>query len=401
MRRMNLFAVAAVFVLLPLLCRSAVAQIEPGTFTFVPNVGLYTFDDNQNISNAPVYGAGFGYNYSERIGVEAAFNYADSDVEFSDDNVEAYVAHIDALYHFMPDKVFVPYVAAGLGTISINDTIGTETNGLFNYGAGFKYFLSKTFAFRGDVRHIFDIEDSNNNFAFTMGFAYMFGGKKEAAPVTAPVTVDSDGDGVPDDIDECPGTPSGISVDSVGCPMDGDGDGVYDHLDTCPGTPAGMRVDSDGCPVDSDGDGVNDAADMCPGTPRGIKVDNKGCPLAIEEEVSIDLRVQFDFDSAVVKDEYVGHINNVAEFLKKYPGVDAVIEGHTCSIGTEEYNMKLSRRRAESVMRHLIDKGVDGGRLKAVGHGETRPSADNSTKEGREKNRRVMASISTIVIKLQ
>jgi len=401
MKNIKIFAVLAVLVLLTFLCRSAPAQIEPGTYTFIPNVGLYTFDDNQNISNAPVYGVGLGYNYSERIGVEAAFNYADSDAEHTDDNVEAYVARIDALYHFMPDKEIVPYVAAGLGTISINDTIGTDTNGLFNYGAGFKYFLSKTFAFRGDVRHIFDFEDSNNNFAFTMGFAYMFGGKKTVAPASAAVSVDSDGDGVYDDLDECPGTPAGVSVDTVGCPMDADGDGVYDHLDTCPGTPAGMAVDNAGCPVDSDGDGVFNDRDKCPGTPFGIKVDDKGCPLPIKEEVSIELKVEFDFDSAVVKNEYHVHINDVAEFLKKYPQVAAVIEGHTCSIGTEEYNMKLSRRRAESVMRHLIDNGVDSGRMKAIGYGESMPIADNNTNEGREKNRRVMASISTIVIKLQ
>lgn len=371
MKRMKMIAVLAVFVSLTFLCRSALAQIEPGTFTFIPNVGLYTFDDNQNISNAPVYGVGFGYNYSERIGVEAAFNYAGSDAEPADDNVEAYVARIDALYHFMPGSEIVPYIAAGLGTVSISDAAGTETNGLFNYGAGFKYFLSKTFAFRGDVRHIYEFEDSNNNFLVTIGFAYMFGGKEDIAPSSAPVAADSDGDGVYDDIDECPGTPAGMSVDNTGCPIDSDGDGVFDDRD------------------------------ICPGTPPGIAVDDKGCPLPIKKEVSIELKVEFDFDSAVVKEEYHVQINDVAEFLKKYPQVAAVIEGHTCNIGTEEYNMKLSRRRAETVMRHLIDRGVESGRLKAVGYGETRPVADNSTEEGRQKNRRVMASISTIVIKLQ
>jgi OOP family OmpA-OmpF porin len=117
--------------------------------------------------------------------------------------------------------------------------------------------------------------------------------------------------------------------------------------------------------------------------------------------VSIDLSVQFDFDSAVVKPGYDEHINRVAKFLKSYPEVKAVIEGHTCNIGTEEYNMKLSQRRAKSVMQKLIDKGVDASRMQSVGFGESRPIADNSTKSGRERNRRVMGAISTVVIKLQ
>ena len=62
-------------------------------------------------------------------------------------------------------------------------------------------------------------------------------------------------------------------------PLDSDGDGVPDHLDKCPGTPMGVKVDARGCPLDSDGDGVPDYLDKCPGTPKGVKVDARGCPL--------------------------------------------------------------------------------------------------------------------------
>lgn len=90
---------------------------------------------------------------------------------------------------------------------------------------------------------------------------------------------DADGDGVADGADACPGTPRGATVDAKGCPQDSDQDGVYDGLDRCPGTPRGVKVDASGCPLDSDGDGVNDAADRCPNTPRGVGVDASGCPL--------------------------------------------------------------------------------------------------------------------------
>ena len=90
---------------------------------------------------------------------------------------------------------------------------------------------------------------------------------------------DADGDGVPDGLDKCPDTPSGVQVDARGCPLDGDGDGVPDHLDQCPDTPRGVKVDATGCPIDSDGDGVPDYLDKCPDTAPGVAVDAHGCPL--------------------------------------------------------------------------------------------------------------------------
>lgn len=91
--------------------------------------------------------------------------------------------------------------------------------------------------------------------------------------------LDSDGDGVVDALDKCPNTPAGRTVNAVGCELDSDGDGVVDALDKCPGTPPGRTVNASGCELDSDGDGVVDALDKCPGTPAGRKVDSKGCDL--------------------------------------------------------------------------------------------------------------------------
>lgn len=96
-------------------------------------------------------------------------------------------------------------------------------------------------------------------------------------------TSDSDGDGVLDGLDQCADTPRGATVDARGCPTDADGDGVMDGLDQCPNTPSGVTVDARGCPVDSDGDGVPDGTDRCPNTPAGARVDTEGCPIEISE----------------------------------------------------------------------------------------------------------------------
>jgi OOP family OmpA-OmpF porin len=140
--------------------------------------------------------------------------------------------------------------------------------------------------------------------------------------------------------------------------------------------------------------------DKCPDTLMGITVDKDGCPVPIKEKVSIELNIEFEFDKAEIKSAYHKHLQKVANFLKTYPDIKVVIEGHTDSIGTDSYNMKLSGRRAESVRRSLVEVyRVPGGRLEAKGFGESVPVAGNDTDEGRQRNRRVVAVISTIVTK--
>jgi hypothetical protein len=192
---------------------------------------------------------------------------------------------------------------------------------------------------------------------------------------------DSDGDGVPDFRDECPNTPRGVKVDAVGCPIDTDGDGVPDYLDKCPRTPKGVKVDAEGCPLDTDGDGVPDYLDKCPRTPRGVEVDKRGCWIITD--------VLFDFGKSVVKRAAYPTLDEVAAILKANPYVRIELQGHTDNVGSPGYNKRLSERRAMSVLRALVKRGIEKGRLIAVGFGLTRPIASNATEEGRAYNRRV------------
>ena len=108
----------------------------------------------------------------------------------------------------------------------------------------------------------------------------------------------------------------------------------------------------------------------------------------------ITLNILFDIDKAVIRDEYRDEVGRVATFMQKFPTTTAVIEGHTDEVGTDDYNMQLSQRRAESVVNYLADNfGIERSRLSAKGYGKTRPIADNGTEAGRQKNRRVEAII--------
>ncbi len=201
--------------------------------------------------------------------------------------------------------------------------------------------------------------------------------------------IDSDNDGVPDKYDKCPNTTPGIKVDEFGCP-DTDNDGVYDENDKCPDTPAGAPVDATGCPKDSDGDGVPDYKDECPNTPKGMEVDEKGCVIKRDTvKVSLSGDTNFESGKAVLLSNAYPILNNLVESMKTDTKAKLRIEGYTDSIGSESYNLELSRKRAQAVADYLVSQGIDSSRLQVIPMGESNPIASNKTAEGRAMNRRV------------
>ncbi|OYW89479.1 MAG: porin [Pseudomonadales bacterium 32-61-5] len=112
------------------------------------------------------------------------------------------------------------------------------------------------------------------------------------------------------------------------------------------------------------------------------------------ELVRVELDVKFDFDKARVREESYSDIKNLADFMQQYPQTSTTVEGHTDSVGTDQYNQRLSERRASAVREVLVNQyGVESQRVDSVGYGESRPVADNSTEEGRQINRRVEAEV--------
>lgn len=118
------------------------------------------------------------------------------------------------------------------------------------------------------------------------------------------------------------------------------------------------------------------------------------------KKVSITLHAEFDYNKDSVRPGYHSKIMEVASFLKEYPKTNVVLEGHTDSDGTDAYNLDLSKRRAESIKKYLVDKfGISASRISTKGFGESQPVATNKTKEGRQQNRRVVANIMTFKTK--
>ncbi len=255
----------------------------------------------------------------------------------------------------------------------------------------------------------------------------------EPKPVVVEL-LDSDKDGLTDDIDKCPQEPEDKDnfEDEDGCPeSDNDKDGLADGIDRCPLDPEDKDAfeDDDGCPdKDNDNDGLSDPNDACPNEAEdkdGFE-DDDGCPdtdndkdkvpdypqpidkcpndpastpdgcpqkyvniVVKADKIELKQKIFFDTNKATIKPVSFGLLNEVAKALKDFPKMNVRIEGHTDSQGSDSKNLKLSQGRANSVRTYLIGQGIDPSRMEARGFGESVPIADNRTDAGREQNRRV------------
>jgi len=251
-----------------------------------------------------------------------------------------------------------------------------------------------------------------------------------------PRLLDRDGDGIPDSEDACPDVP-GVRdpVPSInGCPTDRDNDGIPDSEDACPDQigPKDPDPKKNGCPLpaDRDKDGIPDAEDACPdvagvadpdpkkngcpGAPAdrdgdGIPDDKDACPLekgpadpdpkkngcprdvrVTDGEIVILQQVEFDTGKASINPVSNGLLDAVAQVFRDHPEIASVeVQGHTDNRGSDDLNTALSQQRAESVVKALVRRGIEAGRLVAKGYGPSRPLMANLTTAGRAKNRRV------------
>lgn len=261
------------------------------------------------------------------------------------------------------------FLSGGLGLMNVNTDNGPDfTRPMASLGVGQAWAVGANDAFRWEVRADQSFGNSTlpntglSNVQALLGYAWGLG-----APL------DSDGDGVANRLDQCPNTPQGALVDPKGCPLDSDGDGIPDYQDKCPAVPAPGT--GDGCPP-----------------PVAVKPAQAEAPRAVAPEAPRKLMlegVNFDSDSATLRPESLAILDHAAATLKEWGEAKVEVAGHTDSTHSDAYNLSLSQRRAEAVRAYLIEQGVAAERLTARGYGESSPVADNTTAEGRFKNRRV------------
>ena len=343
---------------------SSLASADEGKWYLNPAIGYQVFDSSRDLDPEATALFGVEKELSDKWGVEFRATFADADNYRDNPNRDAEVAsgNLDVIRYYKSEgSRFTPYSAFGIGHAETNyETGANDVYTQMNLGGGVRYALDSNWSLRADARYFYGNDNETDDGIVSLGLSYAFGGKE--APKPAPAPADSDSDGVPDSADQCPNTPVGVAVNANGCPLDRDGDGVPNYLDKCPNTPAGRQVDK------------------------------FGCKFVLKHTESIKLEINFALNSDAIPAAYVGELKKVADFMNKFGGVSAVVEGHADSTGADAYNKELSQRRADAVRNALIRQfGIASNRLSAVGYGEERPIADNSTKEGRAANRRVVA----------
>ena len=307
-------------------------------------------------------GAGIGIELTPTIALELEYGETDSDAlngngdkvnghKFEQKSYSGNFTIGTETFSGYTNSPFKPYVLIGAGqsktSMAFDDgSKATSKDTIGNLGLGAYYRINDALSLRGEGRAIYNFDNDWWEGLALAGLNVVLGGHlAPAAPLVEP-------------------------------------------------TPVEPIVLTDG---DDDQDGVPNSVDKCPGTPLNVVVDADGCPreISMDDALRMELRVFFDNDKTVIKDQYKPEIQKVAEKMNEYPNSTASIEGHASKTGpSARYNQRLSEARANAVKSMLVNQfGVAPQRISTVGYGYDRPIADNNTAEGRAMNRRVYAII--------
>ena len=339
--------VAAFVFLLPLSARS---EIKAGSFEVGPFGGYNFFQNNQNLENRPVFGGRLGYNFTKHFGIEGAGEFIRTSVadkartgltegQFGSpmDKVDLTFYHLDAVYHFIHDGNFNPFVVVGFGGAHYRPEISTKDMAAFNVGVGAKYWLTDNIALRVDLKDYMVTEifhETYHNIGATIGITFAFGGKAKPAPAQV-AKYEPIAEPKPEPKPEPLPTPP-------------------------PPPPPEPRVEEKVVIMASE-PMVEEKVMVAAAEPKIII-------LAFED-------VHFDFDKSTLKPEAQTILKRNVQMLKDNPKAKVRIAGYTSASGTEVYNQKLSEGRANAVQEYLINEGViTPDRLSTIGYGETNPA---------------------------
>lgn len=319
--------VAALVFSLPL---SARAEVRAGSFEVTPFGGYNLFENEQNLKDRFLIGGRLGYNFTKHFGIEGVVEYIESRVDDKSkrgrkegqysspmDDVDLTFYHIDAIYHFTPDSKLTPFVVAGFGGYHASPEISNHDMAAFNVGVGFKYWLLDNIAVRADIRDYMVTEifqETFHNVGATLGIVFAFGGHTSPAPA--------------------PAQKSAVKTE----PM--------------PEVPVVVLLSEPK---------IEEKVTVLAAEPE---IEEKVIVLALED-------IHFDFDKSTLTREAQDILNRNLQLLRENPKAKIRIAGYTSAAGTEDYNQKLSERRANAVKNYLVKEGVVApDRLSEVGYGE-------------------------------
>lgn len=375
---------------------------EKAPRTLTLGLGYLKVEGDQVVEDAPFLSLRMGYNRDMRIAYEAGIDLVPvakarelgEERRSLDDDIWMMRLGADILYHLRntANMRFDPYLSAGVGLyLSEKPFLSDRIEPYVSGAAGLFYHFDDAWALRAEARGVVVGRKTDQNLWVTLGTTYRWGTRSPPEFRLAGGDLDSDGDGIPDWLEEVIGT------DPFNPDTDGDGlsDGEeYWILFTDPlnpdtdydGLKDGAEVHvyrTDPLNPDTDGGGVYDGHEV---------IEDGTDPLDPSDDLMLfRLNIEFDYDKADLRPHYFDKLDVVVRVLQRDPGATARIEGHADRRPRSErnYNIRLSERRAMAVLNYIADVGgISRDRMSAHGYGFDRPIAPNDTEENMQRNRR-------------
>lgn len=379
-----------VFLTASTLSGQALAENDSTTSGYYIAPGLNVMDVKGIFNDAGVgmdrelgYNLSLGYQFNNPWAVEFMYQYTKPEESNSGNDIRVDYWHIDGLYTFdqFKNTGLAPYAVAGIGRMSYDTPGFDKTDDTLNAGLGAKYAFNEKLHLRLDGRGTLGLKYADIGASVNTALVYVFGGSYDKRSNT-------------EQYEKPYQDPAAEQAKHAAEEAKRAAEEAKKQAEQAAQDAANAAVAF----VDADGDGVADHLDECADTPAGAKVDEKGCAIVLTETREFTLNVKFASGSAWLNKDSVAEISELADFLTEYPDTNVTIEGHSDSTGSAALNKRLSQQRADSVKKSLVDDySISEDRVKSIGYGSEKPIADNSTIEGRNANRRVVAKVEAVV----
>jgi len=364
------------------------------SFEITPVAGYNLTEGNLELDDYAVAGAEAQYNgFNSIISPELTFLYAQADYDEDFQKISTAVdttimrLFLNGVYEFKNMSAVIPSIKAGFGyeVMSDSDAGNSENSPVGDVSLALKLPFTEALSLKVETLYMVKYNDAryDSNAAFLAGLTLGFGGDSEEEDRVETMKSAEDTTQEQDIMME-------DSIEDLQL-LDSDNDGIIDNIDECPNTLAGLEVDASGCKLvqDSDGDGVEDYLDQCMNTPLDTIVDSNGCStVAMEDELN-SIILYFGYKYTELTEDSQKSLDRLVTLLNNNPAAKIELRGYTDSIASAAFNLNLSKQRAEKIKKMLIEQGIDAQRISTVGYGERNPIASNMEESGRAKNRRI------------